>query len=346
MIRRTDGKSIEVGQGMFAVATSQLPESFSARPLPAQITRKPTIFFDPAGPVATIAYAPNGQVLATGGWNGDVKIWDPATGALLRTLKGHARRVTCVAFAPDGQTLYSAGVDRTVRAWEAATGAEKFPAKKLSREVVALAVSGDGKLVALTGAVYREKRDKRATAAPPAQPLILLVNAETGQEQRSFPAPGDEVLAMAFAPDGLLALGCKDGSVTLWDAYAGHQVRTLHALGGKVLSLAFSRDGRWLAAGNQDSTMRVWDMTNQLPERTFFGRTREVRSVAFSSDGRYLAAGGNAGLVTIWDVEAGKNGSISALTSTRWSRSVRADGRAIASSGWDKNIRVWPLVAD
>lgn len=351
MIRRTDGKAIDVGQGMFAVATSKVPESFAARPLPAQITRKPTIFFDPAGPVANIAYAPNGQTLATAGWNGDVKLWAVGSGELLRTFKGHARRVTCVAFAPDGQTLYSAGVDRTLRAWDVGTGSERFAARKLSREVVALAVSGDGKLVALTGAQYREKRDKRTAATqptpPPVHPLILLVNAENGQEQRSFPVPGDDVLAMAFAPEGILAIGCKDGSVTLWDTSAGRIERTLHAMGGKVLSLAFSRDGRWLAAGNQDSTLRVWDLSNQLGERTFFGRTREVRSVAFSPDARYLAAGGNAGMVTIWDVEAGKEQlDFRAHKHAVGAVAFSPDGRAIASSGWDKNIRIWPLVAD
>jgi WD40 repeat protein len=348
LIRRTDGKAIDVPQGMFAVATTKAPESsFTPRPLPAQIKRKPTIFFDPAGPVPTIAYAPNGQTLATGGWNGDVNLWDPASGVLRRTLKGHTRRVLCVAYSPDGQTLYSTAADRTFRAWDAATGSERFVIKKLPRDASAMAVSADGKLVALTGAMHREKRDKRSATPPVVQPLVLLVNTETGVEQRSFPAPGDEVVSLAFAPNGMLALGCKDGTVTLWDVYAGLAVQTLNGLGGRVLSVAFSRDGRWLAAGNQNSTLRVWDMTHQMPERTFFGRTLEARAIAFSQDGRYLAAGGNAGLVTIWDVESGKEQlDFRAHKNVVGAVAFAPDCRSIASSGWDRNIRVWPLVAD
>lgn len=348
MIRRTDGKAIEVPKGFFAVATEKAPEPFTPRPLPTEITRPPLTFSDSAGPVATLAYSPDGRTLATGGWNGEVKVWDPATGVLLQTLKGHSRRVYCITYAADGQTLYSAAADRSVRAWDVAKGAEKYAIKKLPREVISLAVSVDGKLIALTGALYREKKEKRVPGSQGrVAPLVLLCDAETGVEQRSFPAPGDDILAMAFSPEGLLALGYRDGTVTLWDPYAGRAERTLEGLGGKVLSLAFSHDGRWLAAGNEDSTLRVWDLSGKLPDRTFVGRTREVRSVAFSPDGNYLAAGGNAGLVDIWDVEAGREQlGFRAHKHAVGGVAFAPDGRSIASSGWDRTVKIWTLVVD
>jgi WD40 repeat protein len=348
MIRRTDGKAIEVSKGCFAVATERAPESFTPRPLPARLTRRPLTLADPAGPVANIAYSPDGRSLASGGWHGAVKIWDPLTGALLRTLEGHVRRINCLAYAPDGKTLYTAGADRTVRAWDVATGMERYAVKKLPREVVALAASADGQVVALTGAFYRgNRKDRRASVPTHPSHLILLRDAATGLERRSFPAPGDGVRTMAFAPNGLLALGCFDGTVTLWDAAAGRAIRKFEGLGGTIRSVAFSADGRWLAAGNQDSTVRLWDLTNRTSERTLFSRTREVRSVAFSPDTHYLAAGGNAGLVTIWDVEQGQERLVfRAHKHAVGAVAFAPDGCAIASSGWDRCVKIWPLVAD
>ncbi|MGQ9656552.1 MAG: hypothetical protein ACUVV1_01470, partial [Fimbriimonadales bacterium] len=58
--------------------------------------------------IRSIAYAPNGQFLASGSWDGTVKVWRVADGSLVHTLLGHERYVSSVAFSPDGQFLISA----------------------------------------------------------------------------------------------------------------------------------------------------------------------------------------------------------------------------------------------
>jgi WD40 repeat protein len=74
------------------------------------------------GPVECVAFSPDGRTLATGGWDGEVRLWDAQTGRGLATLIGHAARVCSVAFSPDGQTLASAGFGGEVRLWDAQTG--------------------------------------------------------------------------------------------------------------------------------------------------------------------------------------------------------------------------------
>jgi WD40 repeat protein len=76
--------------------------------------------------VWAVAFSPDGQTLASGSWDGTVRLWDATTGAWKQTLEGHVDQLWAVAFSPDGQTLASGSRNRTtVRLWDATTGAWK-----------------------------------------------------------------------------------------------------------------------------------------------------------------------------------------------------------------------------
>ncbi len=63
------------------------------------------------------AFSPDGKTLAVASREGNVHLWDVATGKLLETLKGHSNSVRAVAFSPDGRTLASGSRDQTIRLW-------------------------------------------------------------------------------------------------------------------------------------------------------------------------------------------------------------------------------------
>ena len=72
--------------------------------------------------IYSVAYSPDGSVLASGSHDQTICLWDVATGELKNTLIGHTHRVLSVMYSPDGSTLASGGWDNTVRLWDVATG--------------------------------------------------------------------------------------------------------------------------------------------------------------------------------------------------------------------------------
>ena len=74
-------------------------------------------FLPTDAPVRSVAFSPNGQALASGSLDNTIRLWDAASGALLRTLEGHTHHVLSVVFSPDGRLLASGSEDNTVKIW-------------------------------------------------------------------------------------------------------------------------------------------------------------------------------------------------------------------------------------
>ena len=71
-----------------------------------------------SGAVATLAFSPGGETLATGSADKTAKLWEVSTGKLIKTLEGHSSFVLTLAFSPDGETLATGSGDDTAKLWE------------------------------------------------------------------------------------------------------------------------------------------------------------------------------------------------------------------------------------
>jgi len=287
------------------------------------------------GPVLTVAFSPDGHWVASGDWDGTVRVSERETGKEVAHMI-HQDKVTSVVFSHDGLFVASGSNDKTTRVWEAATGRE-IARIGHDQAVTKVVFSPDGRWVASAeGSPYGVFQVPRL----PIKGTILVSEAKTGQ-QVSRMSHEDEVLTLAFSPDGRwVASGSYDMSAKVWEAATGLEVaRMTHA--GPVNMLAFSSDGRWIVSGSSDGTARVWEPeTGREIARMTHGDP--VQAVAFSPDGRQVVLGGAGGKIQVWKLVEQE---ISLMTHDGlvYSMAFSPDGQRIVSGGFDRTVRVWEL---
>ena len=279
--------------------------------------------------VWSVAFRPNGVMLASASWDQTVRLWNVNTGRHLRTLTGHTSEVMSVVFSPDGQTLASASWDGTIRLWNPNNGKLKRTLTGHAGGIASVAFSPDGQTLA-SGSV---------------DSTIRLWNPQNGRLKRTLEGHTHAVDTVAFSPDGAtLASGSRDTTIRLWDPNNGEHIETLVGHTSDVLRMMFSPDGQTLASGSQDETVRLWDPNNGKLITTLTDQRGWANPVAFSSDGAHLLIGGHG--ISIWDTESGEfKKPLTADVGNATSVVFSPDGQRVASGSADNKVRLWEFDA-
>ncbi len=278
------------------------------------------------GGILEVAFSPNGKLIATGGWDGSVSLWD-TSGKLLPLPGNHQNSVSGVAFSPDNKLIASSGGDNTVRIWD--TSSRHLVALHQHQGPVhSIAFSPNSKLLATRE--YADSPHLWDTSGK----LLAVLNGHQ-----------NSVTSVVFSPDGKrLATSGSDATVRLWNT-SGKQLVVFNGQHqGSVWSVTFSPDGQLLATSGEDGNVRLWDTTGKLVKVLPKVTLGLVTSIMFSPDGNEIGIGGRDGTVSLWNIASKRlvvlqgrhQGAVTSIA-------FNPDSKLLVTVGEDRNARLWDI---
>jgi WD40 repeat protein len=312
-------EEIEAGRG-----ESPATGKYSRPTMPElQIARPPEIYSGHSGAIYSLAVAPNGKFLVSGGSDESIQVWDVDSRRALKPLPNKGGAVVALAISPDSKTAASAAArifddPNQVDVWEISSGKFLGKLKGMKNPIQCLAFSQDG----------------RKIAAGSEDGAIMIWTLDGKTPTLRLPGHKSNVTAIQFlAGDERLLTACKDGSLALWDlttakargampgtvgpirgmvssgnriALAGNQVRLRHGDGsfvnfngnnGPVECIAVAPGRMHILGGGSDGSVLLWQIENPTPIEEFPKHGSKTRAVAFAPDGKSIFSTGEDGLI-------------------------------------------------
>jgi WD40 repeat protein len=284
--------------------------------------------------VWSAVYSPDGQIIASGGFDRVIRLWGQDGSPIGQPFEGHTAEIWSVAFSPDGEAIASSSSDSTVRLWDLQGNPIGEPLQGHQGHVKTVAFSLDGSLIVSgdqEGNIWLWDRQGNLLYPP-------------FKAERERPLEGNQLIWDAvFSPDGTeIATGSADGLIHLWDI-EGNLLNTLEGHQGMVITVTYSPDGNYIISGGEDTIIRVWDRQGTLLHE-LEGHEDNVMSLAFSPDGQWLVSGSDDNTIRVWNQDwVSIQPPLVGHEYYVYSVAVSPDGATLLSASEDTTLRLWDM---
>ena len=260
--------------------------------------------------IKTLAYSPDGTMLATG-HDDTIRLWDAQTGtALLPPMdtSGDPYRIT---FSRDGELvagLFHTNSEQHIYTFETASGKQLHRIKVYTHTGHGPGLWGNQPNLEIEHSYWVRtiafSPDGKTIASCATDKAIRFWDVDNGTHLRKIETHEYRISDIAFSPDGQTITGISFGFVHQWNVETGTELRTV-PMPGETRRLSYrglSSDSTMAAMGYDDGTVRLWDMTDITQTRVLKGHTSQINLVTFSPDGRTLASSSSDGTTLLWDI--------------------------------------------
>ena len=252
---------------------------------------------------AEVGFSPDNHIVATVASQGEITLWDLASGQRLQSLTtapGQTNpyaRINPMPTATPGkmnrkqiQTMIANMPSQAELMAMTTNMLGSLSAGTAGRTVTSLSFSPDGKILASGGVETKSNFD-------PSQIMAQATNPKKSKNQQ--PPSSQDALEMMKVE--------TTGQIVFWNPATGQETGAIKGHGKGVTNVVFSHDAKLIASAASDNTIKIWDVASQREFKTLTGHTANIESMDFSPDGRFLASASDDGSTFLWDANTGEH---------------------------------------